>query len=141
MPPEGADAERLNFTGTISSINFDQVPIRIEHWVATNLRIYPDKRYPNDLKPIVRKPYAIKATPCGFQGSYLRLAKAFIEDPSQLSENYGDLNKVLAAEWAKFRWGVFDDSPPPNAGRDFYATQSFVEASKCSLEIKVGFRV
>ena len=29
MPPEGADAERLNFTGTISSINFDQVPIRI----------------------------------------------------------------------------------------------------------------
>ena len=46
------------------------------------------------------------------------------------------MNKVLAAEWAKFRWGVFDDSPPPNAGRDFYATQSFVEASKCSLEIK-----
>ena len=69
------------------------------------------------------------------------MAKAFIEDPSQLSENYGDLNKVLAAEWAKFRWGVFDDSPPPNAGRDFYATQSFVEASKCSLEIKVGCRV
>ena len=113
----------------------------MKHWIATNLRIYPDKRNPNDLKPIVRKPYAIKATPCGFQGSYLRLAKAFIEDPSQLSENYGDLNKVLAAEWAKFRWGVFDDSPPPNAGRDFYATQSFVEASKCSLEIKVGFRV
>ena len=106
MPPEGADAERLNFTGTISSINFDQVPIRIvvlqigmklhellfivgpncwvfEHWTTTNLRIYPDKRNPNDLKPIVRKPYAIKATPCGFQGSYLRLAKAFIEDPSQ----------------------------------------------------------
>ena len=54
----------------------------------------------------------------------------------KLSDNYGDLNKVLAAEWAKFRWGVFDDSPPPNAGRDFYATQSFVEASKCSLEIK-----
>ena len=107
MPPEGADAERLNFTGTISSINFDQVPIRIVvlqigmklhellfivgaqllglfgHWTTTNLRIYPDKRNPNDLKPIVRKPYAIKATPCGFQGSYLRLAKAFIEDPSQ----------------------------------------------------------
>ena len=117
------------------------VIVNTEHWMATNLRIYPDKRNPNDLKPIVRKPYAIKATPCGFQGSYLRLAKAFIEDPSQLSENYGDLNKVLAAEWAKFRWGVFDDSPPPNAGRDFYATQSFVEASKCSLEIKVGFRV
>ena len=51
--------------------------------MATNVRIYPDKRNPNDLKPIVRKPYAIKATPCGFQGSYLRLAKAFIEDPSQ----------------------------------------------------------
>ena len=59
----------------------------------------------------------------------------------KLSDNYGDLNKVLAAEWAKFRWGVFDDSPPPNAGRDFYATQSFVEASKCSLEIKSSFKV
>ena len=46
------------------------------------------------------------------------------------------MNKILAVEWAKFRWGVFDDSPAPNSGRDFYATQAFVEASKCSLEIK-----
>ena len=22
---------------------------------------------------------------------------------------YGDVDKILAAEWAKFRWGVFDD--------------------------------
>ena len=71
-------------------MSFNNAPQAIVHswafwafWTTTNLRIYPDKRNPNDLKPIVRKPYAIKATPCGFQGSYLRLAKAFIEDPSQ----------------------------------------------------------
>ena len=95
------------------------------------------QKNPTTNKPIVRKPYAIKATPCGFQGSYLRLAKAFIENPDGLNVTlYGDLNKILAVEWAKFRWGVFDDSPAPNSGRDFYATQAFVEASKCSLEIK-----
>ena len=62
---------------------------------------------------------------------------AFIEDPDALNTTmHGSLEKILAVEWAKFRWGVFDDSPAPNSGRDFYATQSFVEASKCSLEVE-----
>ena len=33
IPPEGEESEKYNFNGTISSINFDEVP----------LRIYPDK--------------------------------------------------------------------------------------------------
>ena len=62
---------------------------------------------------------------------------AFIEHPEKLNVKLqGKLDKILAIEWAKFRWGVFDDSPAPNSGRDFYATQSFVEASKCSLEVE-----
>ena len=43
------------------------------------------------------------------KGSYLRIAKAFIESPEKLSDKYGNIEKILAAEWAKFRWGVFDD--------------------------------
>ena len=36
--------------------------------------------------------------------------QAFIEDPTSLSRKlYGSVDKILAAEWAKFRWGVFDD--------------------------------
>ena len=37
QPPKGQEAEDLNFNGTVSYVNFDEIPIRI----------YPDKVVPS----------------------------------------------------------------------------------------------
>ncbi|CAG5081704.1 Oidioi.mRNA.OKI2018_I69.PAR.g9943.t2.cds [Oikopleura dioica] len=156
--PPANETEALNFGGTISYIDFDAIPIRIypdmgesgfseykagpvsRDLISVNVWNKNRRSMQNKLtgEKLVRRPYAVKATPCGYQGSYLRMSQAFIEDPQSLNFTaYGNPEKILAGEWAKFRWGVFDETPPPNKGHEFYlASNSRIEASRCSLKVE-----
>ena len=63
-------------------------------------------------------PMAIKYKPCRYPGEYIRIFDKFLLSQNfGLSKNHPDrikLQKLFVKEWAKYRWGVFDETPIPN---------------------------
>ncbi|KAJ8031459.1 Calcium-activated chloride channel regulator 2 [Holothuria leucospilota] len=78
-------------------------------------------------------PYTNKPSQCGLPGRYIHLTPKFILDPT-IATHYGEHEKVLAREWAKYRWGVFGESPD-STGAHFYASSTGdIEGTRCSKE-------
>ena len=72
--------------------------------------------------------YTVKITPCGFRGRYMRVTDNYIrrhQDPDVLQKR-GRFDRVFAREFAKLRWGVFDETPLKTSGKDaeFYVDPS-----------------
>ena len=63
-------------------------------------------------------PQTIQYKPCRHPGEYIRIFDKFLlqQDfrlPKTSSERV-KLQKLFVKEWAKYRWGVFDEIPMPN---------------------------
>uniref|UniRef100_F6SEY1 VWFA domain-containing protein n=1 Tax=Ciona intestinalis TaxID=7719 RepID=F6SEY1_CIOIN len=66
-------------------------------------------------------PYVIKTTPCGFPGAYLRLSPEFVLFGEDMTEMRGAApEKIVSREWAKLRWGTFDEKARAEDTTKFY---------------------
>ncbi|CAL4157434.1 unnamed protein product, partial [Meganyctiphanes norvegica] len=91
-----------------------------EHFEDSNIRV--DK--PNIIYG--SQPYTLQPGPCGEPGRYIHLTPGYLTQSIQ-EELWGPRNKTLVHEWAKLRWGVFDEIGYPGDRRFplFYWTQKF----------------
>ncbi|XP_047476067.1 calcium-activated chloride channel regulator 3A-1-like [Penaeus chinensis] len=94
--------------------NFDESDIRVD--VGTGV-------YGN-------QPHTEQPGGCGDPGLYIHLTPEYLVD-DKVSGVWGPRSKVLVHEWAKLRWGVFDEFGYPNDEIYplFYASQNIVEGN------------
>ncbi|PIK60588.1 putative epithelial chloride channel protein-like [Apostichopus japonicus] len=88
-----------------------------------------DSSFPN-----INRPYTAKPTFCGSQGLYIHLTPEFVTD-GDIANVYGGYDKVLAHEWAHYRWGVFDEYPQPGEQHFYDSSSGQVEAVRCTKSI------
>ncbi|KAJ8031619.1 Calcium-activated chloride channel regulator 1 [Holothuria leucospilota] len=81
-------------------------------------------------------PYTNNPTFCGSQGFYIHLTPEYLENINT-ALLYGSYKKVLAHEWAHYRWGVFDEYPRPlSDDPHFYqASSGSIEGVRCTTTI------
>nr|XP_054774234.1 calcium-activated chloride channel regulator family member 3-like [Lytechinus pictus] len=79
---------------------------------------------------------------CGDEGLFIQLSKTFLIDPVLRQNQFGDSGKVIARQFAKLRWGVFDEDYVPGTDAEPYypsnavtATNGF-EGTRCSSEVR-----
>ncbi|XP_063590890.1 calcium-activated chloride channel regulator 3A-1-like [Penaeus indicus] len=91
--------------------NFDESHIRVD----VGSRIYGNQ------------PHTEQPGGCGDPGLYIHLTPEYLVDDKE-SDVWGPRSKVLVHEWAKLRWGVFDEFGYPNDEMYplFYASQNIV---------------
>ncbi|XP_037785047.1 calcium-activated chloride channel regulator 3A-1-like [Penaeus monodon] len=94
--------------------NFDESDIRVD--VGTGV-------YGN-------QPHTEQPGGCGDPGLYIHLTPEYLVNDEE-SNVWGPRSKVLVHEWAKLRWGVFDEFGYPNDDMYplFYASQNIVEGN------------
>nr|XP_018672742.1 uncharacterized protein LOC100182654 [Ciona intestinalis] len=85
----------------------------------------------------VSDPYVIKTTPCGFPGAYLRLSPEFVLFGEDMTEMRGAApEKIVSREWAKLRWGTFDEKARAEDTTKFYLhSDRSVKPTICSSVI------
>ncbi|PIK53129.1 putative epithelial chloride channel protein-like [Apostichopus japonicus] len=88
-----------------------------------------DSSFPN-----INRPYTAKPTFCGSQGLYIHLTPEFVTN-GDIANVYGGYDKVLAHEWAHYRWGVFDEYPQPGEQHFYDSSSGQVEAVRCTKSI------
>ena len=105
-PPSSDIRERLNYMGRINRINFESMPIRL---------------YTSKSKTML-SPKAVKGTPCGEQGRYIRIPVGFLDE--KFAASFPHPEKTLFYEWAKYKWGVFvsEDSEPCTSVQELFLT-------------------
>ncbi|XP_063970294.1 calcium-activated chloride channel regulator 1-like [Lytechinus pictus] len=88
-------------------------------------------------RPRVENPFR-----CGKEGLFIQLSKTFLIDPVLRQNQFGDSGKVIARQFAKLRWGVFDEDYVPGTDAEPYypsnavtATNGF-EGTRCSSEVR-----
>ncbi|XP_069958008.1 calcium-activated chloride channel regulator 4 isoform X1 [Cherax quadricarinatus] len=59
------------------------------------------------------QPYTVQPGGCGEPGQYIHLTPQYLTDETQVT-NWGPRGRMLIHEWAKLRWGVFDEFGYPN---------------------------
>ncbi|KAJ8031581.1 Calcium-activated chloride channel regulator 4 [Holothuria leucospilota] len=91
---------------------------------------------PEERTPSKNLPYTSKPTFCGSQGFYIHLTPEYLKNENT-ALLYGSYEKVLAHEWAHYRWGVFDEYPRPlSDDPHFYqASSGFIEGTRCTISI------
>ena len=92
--------------GRINRINFESMPIRL---------------YTSKSKTMLTAK-AVKGTPCGEQGRYIRIPVGFFDQ--QYAALFPHPEKILFYEWAKYKWGVFvsEDSEPCTSVQELFLT-------------------
>ncbi|CAG0880619.1 unnamed protein product [Cyprideis torosa] len=77
---------------------YDASNIRVSTYDASNIRVTPgDGVHPG--------PYTLQSKGCGEPGEYISLSASFLKN-SNASRNEA---RLMVREWAKFRYGVFDE--------------------------------
>lgn len=93
--------------------------------------------------------YTVKITPCGFPGRYMRATDNYLKrhNHPDVVKKRGPFDKVFVREFAKLRWGVFDETPLKTSGKDaeFYVDPDMPPAEsltpiKCSQGVKGDVR-
>ncbi|XP_051869143.1 calcium-activated chloride channel regulator 1-like [Pristis pectinata] len=78
-------------------------------------------------------PYTLQYGGCGEKGQYIHFTPNFILN-DEITSVYGPKGKVFLHEWARFRWGVFNEH---NDLIPFYKSNNGTsEATRCSLSIR-----
>uniref|UniRef100_A0A8C2F952 Chloride channel accessory 1 n=1 Tax=Cyprinus carpio TaxID=7962 RepID=A0A8C2F952_CYPCA len=81
------------------------------------------------------EPYTNQYGECGAEGEYIHFTPEYLLNDT-LTELYGSRGKIFVHEWAHLRWGVFDEC---NGEKPFYHSNGYIEATRCSKNIKVEF--
>ncbi|XP_053549655.1 calcium-activated chloride channel regulator 1-like [Bombina bombina] len=77
-------------------------------------------------------PYTLQYGGCGKQGKYIHLTPNFMV-LDNLSSVYGTRGRVFVHEWARYRWGIFEEH---NTEKPFYISgERNTEATRCSVDI------
>ena len=93
----------------------------------------------NLLLGVIPPPHAVKGTPCSYPGSYIRIFEEFISTSYNVIVKNTTVSRILTKEWAKFRWGVFDETPIP--GQPFYShSDRTTQGTRCSLDVTGSFQ-
>ncbi|XP_077865923.1 LOW QUALITY PROTEIN: calcium-activated chloride channel regulator 4-like [Saccoglossus kowalevskii] len=103
-----------------------------EHQVRTDVT-YEDPSIVVELPTISSLPYVNHNGDCGGQGDYIHLTPTYlIHDIYEMV--YGNRGRFLTTQWAKYRWGVFEESPTAEGVPQFYFSNQTgnVEVTKCS---------
>ncbi|KAJ8031788.1 Calcium-activated chloride channel regulator 4A [Holothuria leucospilota] len=79
-------------------------------------------------------PFTNKPTFCGSQGFYIHLTPDYLKNQT-ISSLYGSYNKVLAHEWAHYRWGVFDEYPRRDGPHFYLSSTGLIEGVRCTTSI------
>ncbi|KAJ8036438.1 Calcium-activated chloride channel regulator 1 [Holothuria leucospilota] len=79
-------------------------------------------------------PFTNKPTFCGSQGFYIHLTPDYLKNQT-ISSLYGSYNKVLAHEWAHYRWGVFDEYPRRDGPHFYLSSTGLIEGVRCTASI------
>ncbi|XP_047480158.1 mucin-22-like [Penaeus chinensis] len=80
-----------------------------ETWSEAQVRVVTEGRYGNI-------PRAEQGGRCGVPGAWLELPLQFAQDPA-IQARYGNAGKVIAQEWLKYRYGVFEEHGYPGDER------------------------
>ncbi|KAJ8031609.1 Calcium-activated chloride channel regulator 4 [Holothuria leucospilota] len=116
-------AEDPSYESAVSE-RFEESDIRID---------FPpeEENLPNRNLPFTNKP-----TFCGSQGFYIHLTPEYLKNENT-ALLYGSYEKVLAHEWAHYRWGVFDEYPRPLSDDPYFyqASSGFIEGVRCTTAI------
>ncbi|ELT99722.1 hypothetical protein CAPTEDRAFT_184940 [Capitella teleta] len=78
---------------------------------------------------------------CKQMGEYIHLTNTFMVNDIEAAK-YGPREKariVLVHEWAHYRFGIFDEYPQPSNPLFYVSSEGKIEATRCSLAIKVQF--
>ena len=54
-------------------------------------------------------PFTLQTGGCGEEGEYIQISNAFIENYGNIESTFGPPGQVFVHEWAKYRYGVFDE--------------------------------
>ena len=54
-------------------------------------------------------PYTLQTGGCGQEGEYIQISNEFIENYGSIEATFGPPGQVFVHEWAKYRYGVFDE--------------------------------
>nr|DBA17898.1 TPA: hypothetical protein GDO54_016209 [Pyxicephalus adspersus] len=83
-------------------------------------------------------PYTRQYGGCREQGQFIHLTPNFLLNEDLISV-YGPRGKLFVREWARLRWGVFEEY---NTEQPFYISPNLqVEATRCSVNISGIYRV
>lgn len=91
-----------------------------------------------DTQARITPPYVIKPTPCGYSGRYLRITPDFIRFGmrEKVTAVYGQPDKVMLRQWAKLRWGVYDEVAVDGLASNFYRHSDLnINPVACSRDI------
>ncbi|XP_018408515.1 PREDICTED: epithelial chloride channel protein-like [Nanorana parkeri] len=92
----------------------------------------------NTLLNIGDGPYTRQYGGCREQGRFIHLTPNFLMNEDLISV-YGPKGKLFVREWARLRWGVFEEY---NTDQPFYISPDLqVEATRCSVNISGIYRV
>lgn len=92
----------------------------------------------NTFLKIGDSPYTHQYGGCGEQGRFIHLTPDFLTNEDLISV-YGAHGKLFVREWARFRWGVFEEY---STDQPFYISPNLqVEATRCSVNISGIYRV
>ncbi|KAM5148113.1 calcium-activated chloride channel regulator 1-like [Mantella aurantiaca] len=83
-------------------------------------------------------PYTKQYGGCREQGRFIHLTPNFLMN-DDLTSVYGSRGKLFVREWARLRWGVFEEY---NTEQPFYISPDLqIEATRCSVNISGIYRV
>ena len=54
-------------------------------------------------------PFTLQTSGCGEEGEYIQISNEFIENYGNIEGTFGPPGQVFVHEWAKYRYGVFDE--------------------------------
>lgn len=86
--PNVEQANLVSYKGRLNGVNLENTPVRVYQG--------EDNTSP--------PPRAIKGTPCGEAGRYIRFSSNFLSNKALISTASA---RLFFNEWAKFKWGVF----------------------------------
>ena len=78
---------------TVESIVFEDGNIRVD----TKSGVYGNS------------PFTIQTGSCGEEGEYIQISEPFLSEYESMNQTFGPLGQVFVHEWAKYRYGVFEE--------------------------------
>ncbi|CAG5094205.1 Oidioi.mRNA.OKI2018_I69.XSR.g13345.t1.cds [Oikopleura dioica] len=115
------EREELDITG----ISFDGETSN-KHFGSADMQVFSSGREGGSLI------YTVKTSPCEQRGRSIRVSESYLNNDE---ENFGG---DFVAQFAKLRFGVFDETPISPKHEFYFDSDRKIQATKCSADIQEG---